>query len=314
MSIPTIAGSFKMTSDYSQLPFVKIKHFIVVKAQVDSIHGNFILDTGAKQLTLNQRLLHKNRQPNPKNTVLDISGTKRGVQSLNIKNFRWGPLVRNNFEALSIDLGSLEQSLDIPILGLIGYSALSQIEVHLDLRQSSIELFKIDAKGLSIKKQVGEKASQILPFHIVKYLPAVKADIEGKSLKLALDTGAASSILNNYLKQRLYSNALQQRTVRITGIFSNIQTAEACTFPEINLNKQLSVPFWKATFTDLSHLRDHGLYIDGIMNLSTLRFGKISINYRKKEFKCWHPIENMLLLDEQPSEAIPQDSTLSIKR
>ena len=79
-SMPAIlwAGTYQMTSDRSTCHFQRVENFILIQASVNDIEGNFLLDTGAEELTLNEKIFDKPTAIRKDHTMLGIRCGKRG--------------------------------------------------------------------------------------------------------------------------------------------------------------------------------------------------------------------------------------------
>ena len=99
------------------------------------------------------------------------------------------------------------------------------------------------------------------------FLPVLQTQLEGKTLDLALDSGAAVNIVDQQFKEHLMSKAAQVRSMQLGGAFSEVKTVEVCTYTHIVLDKQLAVKWWRAAFNDLSHLVRENIKIGGIIGV-----------------------------------------------
>ena len=209
---------------------------------------------------------------------------------------------------MKVDLSRLERSLGQPILGLIGYNTLRGIEIQIDFIQETIDQLQLSKEGIPISASPESHPDYSLSFKKVKYLPVIDAFMGNQRFSLMLDSGAASSLMDIKHKKALESQALQKRKVHIAGLFSKPREVSAYTLQDLNIDGQLNITFWHTTLYDLAHLREHGLYIDGIVSLSFFRFEKISLNYKRKQLCCWGPIQNF----DKHLEQVPSDSLRKI--
>jgi hypothetical protein len=103
------------------LPFSRAGNLILIKAKADSTEGNFILDTGCPGLVLNITYFrHYNRTSEPGAENTGINGVSAALEHTVVKNFYWGALTQNNIKADLANLGAIENSKGIKILGLVG--------------------------------------------------------------------------------------------------------------------------------------------------------------------------------------------------
>ena len=93
----------------------------MVQAKADTTLGNFILDTGAPNLVLN--ITYFRDYPTTYTADAEhtgVTGSAPTVTKTEIKKFSLGTLDYNRVEADLTDLGNIENSKGIKILGLLG--------------------------------------------------------------------------------------------------------------------------------------------------------------------------------------------------
>lgn len=129
------------------IPFNRVGNLIVVKAKVDSLEGNFVLDTGAPYLVLN--ITYFRDYPitvasDAEQTSITGQGTMQHKTSVGQLSF--GLLNFYRTEADLVNLGSIENAKGIKVLGLLGVELFKQCEVLIDFEKSEIHLLRINKK------------------------------------------------------------------------------------------------------------------------------------------------------------------------
>ena len=197
------------------IPFSKVGNLIIIKAVVDSMEGNFILDTGAPYLILN--VVYFRDYPVTVLSDQEPTGMSSGatqVNRTNVKAFSLGELKYDFTDADLVDLGHIENSKGIKILGLIGFDLLKQCEMVIDYGKSLIYLHRI---GRSEKKtyrsrHLADDTSFItMTIEIKDNKIITETKMNGKKYHFVLDSGAETNIIDS----RLPDKFLEQ--VNITG-------------------------------------------------------------------------------------------------
>ena len=204
------------------IPFIKAGNLIIVKGRADTVEGNFILDTGAPYLILN--LIYFRDYPVTVTGEVSngIGSAGDPVQKTRLEAFRWGDFIYNKITADLVDLGHLENSKGMPILGLIGLSLLRHCEMIIDYERSELHLRRIPKKEkegfLSVALSEDDSYSQ-LPFDIINKKIVAQVDLSGRNLKFVIDSGAETNILDSRLPNRVFEHVTVtgQLTIRGTG-------------------------------------------------------------------------------------------------
>jgi len=103
------------------LPFSRAGNLILIKARVDSIDGNFILDTGAPGLVLNITYFRNYPQTVHDAEQTSITGTSSStVAKTTVSELNFGTYHYYKAEADLLNLGHIENTKNIKILGLLG--------------------------------------------------------------------------------------------------------------------------------------------------------------------------------------------------
>lgn len=282
-----LASSYELKPDLTQIPFTLVKDLLIVEATINGETGNFIFDTGAAGLTLNWNHFKEESWKPEGKFIIDISGVNRHPHEMNVQEFQLGHLTRHRFNVPVIDHSVLEEGLDLPLFGLIGYDILEAFEIVFDYYDSVIYLVKLDKKGHALVDLSQTIPDYTFEISIENFLPILHSNLEDNPLRLALDSGAALNLIDTRFEKYLGAKAVQTRYAQIGGAFSAVKEVKICTYPSIIIDGQLAVKWWRAAFNDLSHLRKKQLHIDGIIGVKFFQFGKVALNYKRKMLRVW---------------------------
>lgn len=257
--------------------FTMLEGMMVVEATVNQQLGNFIIDTGAPTLVLNERPTTEGR----------IEG--RGISDhlitdeIKVREFNWSGISKRNIAAFKVDISHLENVSGKKIAGIIGYDILKEVELLVDYQAQTIQLSPVYSELKKVKQPIA-----IIPFTMQAHLPVIKVKIGKKKLRLALDTASETNILDEgiykKINQQLVSN---NRVGEIQGVDQQVKSVQMVNIEQTDV-RDLAFKNMPYLFTDLSHLKsESGLYIDGLLGYPFFKQGKMSINYTTRKIYVW---------------------------
>ena len=128
------------------MPIANKGRLLLLRATVDGITGDFILDTGANGLVLNDQYF-KAQYPLRHQVALGMYGVVNGAGLVNVDSFNLDALSIRNINAQTINLRPIEDQKKHKILGLIGYQILKDFEIHFNYRGKYIIMSQLDREG-----------------------------------------------------------------------------------------------------------------------------------------------------------------------
>jgi len=266
-----------LSADNTTVPFTMLEGMMVVEARVNQQIGNFIIDTGAPTLVLNEQPTNKN-QSGGRGISENLA-----ADEVTVAHFSWSGIQKKDVDAFKVDISHLEKVSGKNLAGIIGYDILKEVELLVDYQAQTVQLIPIKTKSSVIKQPIA-----VIPFTMQAHLPVIKVKIGKKKLRLALDTASETNILNQKifkkLNQELISN---QRVGEIQGVDQQIKQVKVATIQQTSV-KDLPFTEMSYLFTDLSHLKsESGLYIDGLLGYPFFKQRKMSINYQEQKVYVW---------------------------
>ncbi len=131
------------------IPFSRAGNLILVQAKADTTEGNFVLDTGCPHLVLN--LTYFRDYPINANDEdrKGITGAKFTASRTTVASFSFGTARYYRLQADLANLGSIENTKGVKILGLIGMQLLDKFEMIIDYEKNLIYLHRISRKEAS---------------------------------------------------------------------------------------------------------------------------------------------------------------------
>ena len=282
---------FRDDSSSCIIPFTKAGNLIIVKARADSTEGNFILDTGAPYLILN--LIYFRDYPATlihDETQTSVNGASQTISKTQVKDFAFGSVNHYRIEADLVDLGHLENTKGIKILGLIGLSLLRQCEMIIDYQKNLIYLHRLHRKEASTYKSelLKTDASYLtIPIDIIDNKIVAIAEMAGKKLNFVLDSGAETNLLDSRLSAKVFEN------VDITGRI-NVRGTDNATIEALHGNMR-NMKMGKETLGVLPVLVTNlertcfslNSCVNGVLGFDFLPLQKIGFNFVTRKMYLW---------------------------
>lgn len=240
------------------LQFELVDGLIVVQASKDGLPGNYIFDTGAPRLMVNQKVDDEDFH------LWTVKGSQKG-EKIDVSTFEYGTILAQDVEAWAMDLTYLEEMIGRPVAGILGHNLLKGYSVEIDYQLNEIS-FIIDRNAYKNSTDNYEITSLSISSY-ADHLPIVELKIDGEIKKLVFDTGAAISVLD------------QVDATQSIQLYASMPIT-------INHIKIDNAPF---CVKDISELTSKpGSEIDGILSVSSLDAAKVLIDHNSKRvFLFW---------------------------
>lgn len=252
--------------------FELFEKIIVVKAKLNGIERNFLLDSGAPDLILNKKHIKQNKLLDKKGTFAGSTGT--GNVGLTIlKNFKWESLTIKNKKTYVIDFEHLEKILNITIHGLIGYKVFRDYTLFIDYKIKQLYLWT------DIKKS-GFTATKHLDFVMDKHMPVIEAKVGNLKMKFGLDTGAAD---NTFISKHQKNILPHLKLINTDTLYGGAKTTK-----EVEIYNIDNTTIGEYSFKNMKFNMRLGKYSkrDGLLGYQFLKKRQVAINYpdRKLQF------------------------------
>lgn len=274
--LASVVTLWSQTPQERKIPFELRNGLVLVKAQINGVEGNFILDTGSPGVVVHPK--------NVKGLKADYTSAISNGRGLPVKvsHFSWAGEEHRGMEALALDISHLETASDSKILGVIGYDVLKKHELMFDCTNRVLLLYK------HRKSWIHEMHPPLLevPFRMVDGLPIVQLDINGRAYRLGIDTGGSNNLMTAEQEQQLVASLNElKKQQRITNIMGESSYEKVYDIGGITL-EGFVFPATPFLFTDLSHLEE--LQVDGLLGIPFLSRFRFAINYRKQKIYFWN--------------------------
>lgn len=291
LEIDKAAGNFAADSVSCIIRFSRVGNLILLRAKADTTEGNFILDTGAPGLVLNITYFRNYAISTDVNEVQNgIAGGETVVRKTQLAKFSFDCVKTGVVSADLINLGHIENSKGIKIHGLIGLSVFREFEMIIDYEKSLLYLHRITKKeARSYKSRLLADASSYstVPIELWNDKIIARTIIAGKKLRLIIDSGAESNVLDSRLPGKVFDNIDIIKRIQLSGTGQTKVEALYGTLNDLTIGDQHTgrLPFI-ITNLEKSCLADNNC-IDGILGFDFLSLHKIGFNFVNNKMYIW---------------------------
>jgi predicted aspartyl protease len=272
------------------IPIKRVKNLIVVEAAIDTVVGNFIIDTGSPLLVLNSTYF-RNTYAHDTKLAANATGSAATLMQTTVSSLRIKELFFEKIQADISDLGHIENKRGIKILGLLGVKLFLEYEMIIDQHKGILYLRKPIASAKQNQSALDTvlKTAPILkiPFELNKNIILVNATVGEKVLTFCVDTGAETNALSNTLPTKVLQNFQVARRTVMLGTGGSRTEVLLGSLNELTVGdkKFLNMP---AAITRLEMLGEgYGRTLHGILGNPFLVKGIISINFVTKEIALY---------------------------
>lgn len=210
--------SLSGNADRMVFPLKRAGNLILLEAIVGGIHGNLILDTGSSSMVLNSIWFGGGGRSLATYAAGGITGSAGMVSRMIVDHMQISGLEFQRVGANLVDLGHIESARNVKILGFFGLNLFREFEMVLDLRNSVMELHRLNFRGNRANREASVPAFDIsMPIIVESDVVFIEADIQKSRLTFCLDTGAETSVIASDLPGKLLSTISVQRRSTLRG-------------------------------------------------------------------------------------------------
>ncbi len=250
---------------------------IMVQARLNGRLGNYILDTGASHLFINQQLV------NEKTVQAYGAGNQVSVQSDLAARFEIGPVTFSDQPIYKMDMRHLEALKNCQIDGIIGTKLLKNFTLFVDYKNGKVELTPAD----QTPGNPNLTALQTYPFKMQGHFPMLSVSVNDVDYEFALDTGAEANIFSGIFEQDLSTHTQELRVGKVRTIAQSTLMVRNFTLTEMEC-LSLSYTQLGFMFSDLEALNQaYGVQLDGILGYPFLRRHPFTIDFSKDRLVIW---------------------------
>ncbi len=285
-----------------RVPFRLAGNLLLIKATINGQSGDFILDTGAPELILNQSYFQGVRVPWEQISIVGLHGHGSEAMRFPVHGFAIGGLEIKQQYALSVDLKTVERVKGISLLGIIGYSVLKDFEILFDFDFQELTLTPVKNKKTPTVSDAG-KPLVVFDLHLSGHIPYLVARVGKKKLRMGLDSGAEVNVLRQRANKKAKVDLDGARFLQIKSISHKQQTAKVGVLPNMAIDGFATGPLEMTVLGALPLNQSLSIDLDGLLGIPFLKKGKMALNYKRQKLYVWPP-EGSLVSQDLPDEGV----------
>ncbi|NND93564.1 MAG: hypothetical protein HKN45_01795 [Flavobacteriales bacterium] len=191
------------------IPLKRSGNLFFIESIVNNQNGNFILDTGAEGLVVNQTYF-RDYKIDRTSEVGTINSESDFVKYIKVDGLVLGDIQFKGRTADVVDLSQIENNRGFKVFGLIGLSFFRDYIVEVDMKSSALILHDRDYI-------IEEEAYIDVPTKSYNGVPSISLSVNGEKLRFILDTGAEMNVIHNALDPKVYDGMEIMRTTELFG-------------------------------------------------------------------------------------------------
>jgi hypothetical protein len=261
------------------LSFKTVGGMIMLNGAVNGEQACFILDTGSPGLVINQI-------PDWSDSNITAYGPTGvvAVEEVRVQSFELGALTYEGLQGLAINLSHLESAVECSLGGLVGSELFREFDLLIDYPNQQLSAF---APGnLSLPT---ERPDMVFPLEMEDHLPVITVNVQGRTLRLGLDTGSGGNILDdNFIEWAGESALVKNQGDRIRGLNQKAQSAQSAWLWVEGTGNTLPEPM-RFLFSDLGPIQQQlDGPVDGLLGYAFFRNKKVLFSFSQQQILVWH--------------------------
>lgn len=287
---PPAEPVIRMDSPSCVIPFTRAGNLILIQATVDTLTGNFILDTGAPNLVLNMTYFRHYPTRYTEGTEGGITGAVNDQNGTTVDHFYFGGVNYYHVDADRINLGHIENSKGIRILGLLGMQLFTRFEMIIDYQKNVIYLHLVgnkEAKTYQSEQLKNPLLFNEFPIELTDNKIFVHTQTAGKDLLFLVDFGAESNVLDSRLPDKIFKNVTITKRVELSGSGTSKVDALYGNLKNLKIGDRDigELPVLITNLESMCSSYEHCL--DGMLGFDFLSLHKIGFNFVRRKMYIW---------------------------
>lgn len=275
-----------------RIPFRLLGRVVVVTASVEGQEGNFILDTGADKLLLNNQYFEGGYVNNTMASMGTTGLVKSPVRTRSAKDIQWDAFFFKRINADILDLRHIEEKKNTRILGMIGYGMLRDFEIFFDYYLKQIILCKLDKYGNTLdRKPYLRSPLDSLDMKVNGHVVVIDARVNGQALKMGLDSGAEINLLDRQADKSVFENFDIAKRIYLSGVGNEKVEVLAGTLYGVKIDGYKCAGM-HTLLTNLDEANNaFGTRLDGVLGFEFFAARPMAINYKKEKLYFYPPVQ-----------------------
>lgn len=278
----TFPAAFSANINTIYIPFQLVGRLMVVEAAIDTVRGNFIVDTGSERLLLNKNYFSGEGRDvavtSVSNTGL-VDAREKIIDKLQLSQLQVPRLV-----AHIVDLSHIEFKKNTRIMGILGYNVFKEFEVMIDFQNMLVVLSRVDKSGQRLDTiPYYERPNDSLRFEHHRHLIVVEVIINGVKSKMFLDSGAELNLIDRRIGRKVLDKFKIIKRVNLVGVGKHQVEVIAGIIEEAMCGNQKGINM-NTLLTSLDEINEKmGVRVEGVLGYEFLHTRRTLINYQKQK-------------------------------
>ncbi len=235
------------------IPFEICDNLLIVKAEINGIMRDFILDSGAPTLMLNSAWFKGNDEKRSISTVQGINSSVGGADITRIESFDFGGITARDRDFLMSDLSHLVAGREI--YGLIGAQVIKDFDWLFDYKAGTLTLIRPDRTADHIVENgLRAHSAPLVMASETSHIPCLKASADGLDLLLGIDCGATANLLDDSLWDRLKKSLKKRSSATLKGASDTATTVREATLKSLTIG-DVTFKELRTAFSDIDALQ-----------------------------------------------------------
>lgn len=267
-----------------EIPFEMAGKLIVVDVILNGIKRKFLLDSGSPRVIVNSKYLSINgTSPRSISASKGVGGNISGMDIEEMEQLDFAGIQLNNQKVITLNLSHLEEELEYEIYGLIGYEVIKNYDIIFDYDNQMLTLVDPEYFEKYLNTELTNSQLRTVSIKMERHIPTIVARIGERELKLGIDSGAESNLINKDLFNTLEKEIGKIITEELVGADNNPKTVKKGQIKRIKIgdNDFKDSP---ALFGDISHLKkSYNVSLDGLVGYPIISKQKTLISFKRNE-------------------------------
>jgi hypothetical protein len=264
------------------------KYMVIVRGSIGGVDKrNLLIDTGANP-TVITRELAKKLHLSGSTEELQAVGYNMNSQVVSLPSLQVGPIQVQNLRVLVQDLTEVDKKLGLHLDALVGLDVLAHSSFRIDYHEKKMIFGAVPSLPFAA------------PIRWTGYMACIDARVDGRSVPLLLDSGAADIML--------FSQRISGLAEKSGVAWNNTGLAGHFTLRQVKLNGLDAAgsnlgP--REVFVSDSKNAEHYPY-EGLLALGSQRFRQVAFDFEHQLF-TWEPVKS-----RSSVPPTPRDSSLAL--
>lgn len=188
-AVPVMAGGAHIVdaSGVTRIPFRLVRDHIHVQAEVDGRPVQMLVDTGGVNILLPAAIARLGLKTEGQLTGRGVGEARADVALARAASLRLGGVAFEKPLFYVIDFGQLPDVEGEDFDGVIGYELFQRFGVTIDYVKRELVLARPDAFS-------PPASAKAVPFTLAERIPIIEGSIDGRRVRIAVDTGSGAAI------------------------------------------------------------------------------------------------------------------------